>query len=191
MFSEQWTKVLGASVTPVVVISATSLLCLAFYNRLAAIVGRLRSVQRERLEVQENLSTMSQPDIERFSALRQSCILESLTEQTIRIKRRARFIRATLLCFLTAIAFLVMSSLMTGLTVLWPSAVIGAALMFTFGMALLLVGVGFAWFEMLVALHPAELETEVVSGLTGEEQESQFDSGNGKNGHKRIAIATR
>ena len=59
MFAEQWTKVLGASVTPVVVISATALLCLAFYNRLAAIVGRLRSVQRERLEQQERLATMS------------------------------------------------------------------------------------------------------------------------------------
>ena len=171
MFAEQWARVLSASVTPVVVISATALLCLAFYNRLAAIVGRLRSVQRERLEVQERIATMSTTDIERFSALRESCILESLGEQTIRIKRRARFIRTTLLCFLTTIALLVLSSLMNGLTVIWSSAVVGAAVLFIVAMSLLLVGVGFAIAEMLVALHPAELESDVVSGLTGEEQE--------------------
>ena len=181
MFAEQWTKVLGASVTPVVVISATALLCLAFYNRLAAIVGRLRSVQRERLEQQERLATMSPPDIERFSGLRHTCILESLGEQTIRIKRRARFIRTTLLCFLTTIAFLVLSSLMNGLTVMWPSAVVGAAVMFICGMTLLLFGVGFALAEMLVALDPAELETDVVSGLTGEAQEEPIVRGESTN----------
>jgi hypothetical protein len=174
MFSEQWTKVLGASVTPVVVISATALLCLAFYNRLAAIVGRLRSVQRERLEIQERLATMSSTDIERYSALRESCILESLSEQTLRIRRRAHFIRATLLCFLTTMMFLVVSSLMNGLTVIWPSAMIAAAVMFVCGMTLLLSGLGFAMAEMFVALDPAELETDMVSGLTGEEQGEVF-----------------
>ena len=50
MVIEQWLHVVAASVVPVVVISACGLLCLAFYNRLAAVVTRLRAFHREQLE---------------------------------------------------------------------------------------------------------------------------------------------
>jgi len=40
MNPENWTRLIAASVVPIVVISAAGLLCLAFYNRLAAIVTR-------------------------------------------------------------------------------------------------------------------------------------------------------
>src|SRR5271167_2851098 len=100
MVAEQWSRVVSASVAPVVIISASSLLCLAFYNRLAAIVTRLRSVQRERLELNDRLDRLSPADIEHHSAMRHTCILESLAEQTIRIRRRARLIRATLMSLL-------------------------------------------------------------------------------------------
>ena len=52
-----WAKIISASVVPVVIISSCGLLCLAFYNRLAAIVSRLRGFQRERLHEQELLHT--------------------------------------------------------------------------------------------------------------------------------------
>jgi len=47
--SHIWAQIIPSSVVPVVIISACGLLCLAFYNRLAYIVTRLRSLQRERL----------------------------------------------------------------------------------------------------------------------------------------------
>jgi Protein of unknown function (DUF2721) len=49
----EWPSVISVSVVPVVIISACGLLSLAFYGRLAALVSRLRSFQRETLREQE------------------------------------------------------------------------------------------------------------------------------------------
>ena len=57
-----WAKIINASVVPVVIISACGLLCLAFYNRLAAIVSRLRGFQRERLHEQQLLNRAGSED---------------------------------------------------------------------------------------------------------------------------------
>lgn len=168
MFIDQWSRVVAASVTPVVVISATALLCLALYNRLAAIVSRLRAVQRERLSAQERLDSLSPADIEAGAALRQSCILEGLAEQSAHIRSRARLIRGTLTLLLSAIASLVFCSLLNGLTILWPQAMYGAAIFFVIGMLLLLGAIGFALAEILIALDPVEFEADMVSELTGD-----------------------
>jgi len=168
MYSEQWSRVLAASVAPVVIISASALLCLTFYNRLAMMIARLRAVHRERLEIQERLDTITPGEIGRGSALRHQCILESLSEQSARIVRRAKLIRGTLLCLLGAIMCLVVSSLLNGLTIVWTDATLAAAFMFVVGMVLLFAAVSCAMMEMMVALEPAQLETEVVGELTGD-----------------------
>ena len=49
MQTSDLSKVVSSAVVPVVIISSCGLLALAFYNRMAAIVSRLRSFQRERL----------------------------------------------------------------------------------------------------------------------------------------------
>ncbi len=147
--------------------SPPALLSLAFYNRLAAIVSRVRAVQRERMDVRQRLDSISSAEIKRFSALRETCIMESLSEQTARMCRRARLIRSTLLCLMGAIATVVVSALLNGLTIVLPGMVAAAATAFLIGMALLLAGVACAGMELLIALDPAELESEVVSELTG------------------------
>jgi hypothetical protein len=166
MFTDQWARMVAASVAPVVIISASALLCLAFYNRLAAIVSRLRAVQRERLEFHDQMNAMSAENMLRCGISRETCIMESLAEQTTRI-RRARLVRSTLLSLLGTIACLVVSSLMNGLTILWPLAAMGAALMFIGGMFLLLAAVACAAAELMIALDPAELDADVVSELIG------------------------
>jgi hypothetical protein len=167
MLTEQLSRIVSASVTPIVVISASALLCLAFYNRLAAIVQRLRLVQRERLDIQDRLDRMSPADCGNGGGLRHTTILESLAEQTFRIHRRARLIRNTLLCLLAAIGSLIISSLLGGITIVFPAALIGGIAFFVCGMLLLFSGVACAAFELLYALSPAELESQVVSALTG------------------------
>ena len=167
MFADQWSRIVTASVAPVVIISASALLSLAFYNRLAAIVSRLRAVQRERLEVHARLNTMLPADVQRGSVMLQTCIMESLAEQTERIWRRARLIRATLLNLMGAIAAMVASSLLNGLTILWPRAAVGAAILFIGGMLLLMAAVACAAAELFIALDPVELEADVVSELIG------------------------
>jgi len=167
MVAEQWSRVLAASVAPVVVVSACALLSLAFYNRLAAIISRIRAVQRERMDVHQRLADISTAEIEHYSALRETCIMESLAEQTARMRRRARLIRLTLLCLMGAIAAVVLSALLNGLTVFLPVAAVAAAATFLLGMALLLAGVVCAGMELLIALGPTDLESDVVSELTG------------------------
>ena len=57
----EWTSIISLSVLPVVIISACGLLSLALYNRLAAVVSRLRSFQREILierEKQERVASV-------------------------------------------------------------------------------------------------------------------------------------
>src|SRR5881392_2580958 len=86
-----WLKVISAGVGPIIVISACGLLCLAFYNRLAAIVTRLRGFQRERLHEQESLAraaASTSPD--EFASVRSREIIGMLEVQTRQVLRRAR-----------------------------------------------------------------------------------------------------
>ncbi len=167
MSSEQISHMVAASVIPMVVISAASLLCLAFYNRLAAVVTRLRAVQRERLELQDRMERLTAAEIEKSSTLRFTCILESLAEQSIVIIRRARLIRLTLFFLLICIAWLVACSLFSGVSVVISAAVAVAVLCFVCGMVSLLAAVICALLELQACLNPAELEIGVVSELTG------------------------
>jgi hypothetical protein len=166
MNSQQWPQVVSASVAPIVVISACGLMSLAFYNRLAAIIARVRGFQRERLHAQEEIHRLARENPSDVDALEwRRRFLENLAHQTARTVRRARMIRMTLLCLLGTIGMLVLSSLFNGLTVLWPRAQFGAALLYLAGMVLLLVGICFAIAELLAALDVVESETELVAEL--------------------------
>ena len=68
---------------------------------------------------------------------------------------------------MSAILFLVVSSLLNGFTIVWPEGAYVAAVMFFVGMILLFTAISCAIREMCVALDPAQLESEVVAELTG------------------------
>jgi len=171
-FLEQWPRIVSASIAPVVVISACALMTLAFYNRLASIVSRLRGFQRERLAEQEQIQRIelgSVPDQDALSRRRR--VLDNLAEQTHRTLRRAKLIRMTLLCLLGTIGLLVISSMFNGLSVIWPGAYFGAAILFVAGMALLLVAVGCAIAELLSVLDVVESEARLVTELSRSRQQ--------------------
>src|SRR5881392_3260320 len=99
-----WLKVITAGVGPIIVISACGLLCLAFYNRLAAVVTRLRAFDRERLHEQEALAReMRSPTPDEFAQVRHRELIGMLEVQTRHVIRRAHFIRRTLGCLLMTI----------------------------------------------------------------------------------------
>jgi len=60
---------------------------------------------------------------------------------------------------------LVVSSIFNGLTVVWPGAQFGAAILFLSGMVWLLLGIVCAMLELLGALDVVESETSLVSEL--------------------------
>ena len=158
-----WSKVISAGVGPIIVISACGLLCLAFYNRLAAVVTRLRSFDRERLHEQEALARQSAsatPD--EVALVRHRELLGMLETQTRHVIRRARMIRKTLGCLLLTIACLAICSLCLGLSTIVSWLIYPAAGLFVIGLLLLVVGVIFAMIEMKFALDPVELENRFV-----------------------------
>ena len=134
---------------------------------MKVVVVRLRAVQRERLELQDRLERMTPTDMEKHSGLRYTCILESLSEQSVSMMSRAHLIRRTLFCLLCCIAWLVACSLLSGITVVWAAALGGAIACFVLGMLFLLAAVACALLELNISLSPAELEIGVVSELTG------------------------
>ncbi|MGE5611385.1 MAG: DUF2721 domain-containing protein [Bacillota bacterium] len=163
---QDWSKIISAGVGPIIVISACGLLCLAFYNRLAAVVTRLRAFQRERLHEQEALARQrgsEQPDA--VATVKHQELLGALQVQTQHVIHRARMIRRTLFCLLLTIACLSLCSMAVGLSIMWPSLIYVAAPLFIVGLGLLLIGVIFAMVEMKYALDPVELESQFVTEM--------------------------
>ena len=162
-------RIVSAGVGPIIVISACGLLCLAFYNRLTAIVTRLRTFQRERLRETEILSKLkSQENPDPAAALKHQELLAMLEVQSRHIIARARLIRLSLFFFLLTVACLTLCSLALGLTVLWPPLLPAAALAFVAGLLSLLAGVIVAMLELKAALDPVELETRFVTRIAEE-----------------------
>jgi hypothetical protein len=156
-------RIVSVSVVPVVIISACGLLCLAFYNRMAAIVSRLRGFQRERLHEQERLRGGAAPNAEEIA--RREKLLEHLKSQTDHVTRRAKLIRLTLMFLLLTIALLIGCCLMLGLSVLAPPAAFIAVGLFVLGLLSMLAGIVSAMLELIGAIQPAELESRFVSEM--------------------------
>jgi len=167
MTPPDWIKIISVSVVPVVIISACGLLCLAFYNRLAAIVSRLRAFQRERLHEQEKMDRAEAAELAEME-LRRS-MLELLQVQTQRVTRRAKLIRLTLLFLLLAISFLIACCMMLGVSVVLPAAVYVAVPLFTLGLCSMLTAMICAMLELRGALAPAELESSFVTQIVRNE----------------------
>ena len=137
-----WSKIISAGVGPIIVISACGLLCLAFYNRLAAVVARLRSLHREQLIETDRLAkARRQGGTDSFDVVRAQELLGMLKVQTDRVGRRARLIRATLLCLLITIGCLALCSLALGLSTLFGHLIIPAATFFILGMLTMVLAV--------------------------------------------------
>ena len=158
-----WTKIISAGVGPVIVISACGLLCLAFYNRLAAVVTRLRGFHRERLLAHDALCRARAADPpDDLAVVRQQELVGMLEVQMAGVARRARWVRRAIACLLLTVACLALCSLAIGLSTAWRPLEYTAVLLFVLGLALLVGGVGCALVELQGALDPVELEARFV-----------------------------
>ncbi len=157
-------QIVSAGVGPIIVISAAGLLCLAFYNRLTAVVTRLRGFDRERLQEQQELDEAG-PDATPAARTLHENIIAMLKTQTELLRRRAHLIRRTLVCLLSTIICLALCSLALGLSTVWPVLVAAAVPLFVAGLLLLVAGAGFALLELRFALGPIELEASSIGQL--------------------------
>jgi hypothetical protein len=166
--------VISTAAVPVVMISACSLLSLAFYNRMAAIVSRLRSLQRECIEHQEKLYAhrhTHEPD--EMLARRTEQLIAMQRLQTRGVLRRARFLQLALTCLLGGIGVFVICCLSLELYAFeGANEIIGlvSAALFLIASLVVFAGVCFALAEMRLALEPIRAESALV-----EEMVRQFD----------------
>ena len=174
MAYSDWVKIISSSVVPVVIISACGLLCLAFYNRMAAIVSRLRGFQRERLREQELISQAESQS--GADTARRHRLLQHLEAQTAHVTRRAKLIRLTLFYLLLTVALLVTCCLMLGLSILVPPTIYIAVALFLIGLLSMFVAIIAAMLELKAALQPAELESQFVSDMLHQEAAESEDA---------------
>jgi len=156
------TQVISSAVVPVVIISACGLLALALYNRLAAIVSRLRGFQRERLEHERN---------ESFDPDRRRKLQQQLHLQTLGVTRRAQLIRRALQFLLLTIGLLICCCLALSISAFFRPAMDAAVALFVLGLLSMLCSTLSAALELKSALEPVELESQFVTEVLKEEQD--------------------
>jgi hypothetical protein len=144
-------QMLAASVVPVVLISASGLVTLALYNRLAAVLARVRGFQHEQLEelrAHHHGSTVSDADLQGL-----------LRSQIAQVTRKARLLQAALSCQLGAVLAFLACSVFCALATLhaWIGVLaLGSHLL---GLGLFATGIGWAMIELRSALQPLIEET--------------------------------
>ena len=151
--------------TPVVMISACGLLCLAIYNRLAVVVNRLRIFHHERIGLLErinNLSTVLQRD-PTYELLNQR--LTMLEKQGDHILKRAKLLRGTLVGLVFCVLCMLSCSMFLGLSLVFPHADRWALGLFISGMISATLGMALAMSELLLCLSPIVLEAISVKEL--------------------------
>lgn len=149
-------------VAPVVMVSACGLLCLALYNRLAAVVGRLRAMAKEEVDTLARLSLSGAEPGKKTPERRLRARVMTLEEQVEHVMSRARLIRAALVCLLSAVLCMLVCSLALGLSVLAHFFATVALVAFFVGVLVMVGGVVLALGELRIALVPAALEHEAV-----------------------------
>lgn len=146
-------------VAPVVMISAAGLVCLALYNRLAAIVGRVRTIHKEEVDALSRMSIAPAAPAPSKSARRRVVTLE---EQVDHLMERARLLRAALVCLLVTVLSMLLCSLAIGLSLVWGEAAYVALAVFLAGVLVEAAGIVLAILELRIALVAAALEADSI-----------------------------
>ncbi len=169
---------------PVVMISANGLICLALYNRLAAITARLRLFYRERFDLDLRLLAEGSPDGERSE--REIRLRERLTvldEQCQMILRRARYVRNALIMLLSSVVGMLAITLLLGLAYQLPILALAALTIFALSVLLMIAGVVLAICELLLVLEPVEAEGPLLNDDSVYIAQRQQRTRNSRSGH--------
>lgn len=151
---------LSVSITPVVLISACGLITLALYNRLSAILARIRAFHQQKIELLENLDQREGGD--------QGMLLEMIDSQITKVTVKAKAIQKGLYCLLSAVLAFLICSLLGAAAVLHESVGVVALGMHVLGLSLFLVGIGWAIRELTLSLTPLEEESAYLEILTAQ-----------------------
>ncbi len=163
-------QIVQSFVAPVVMISANGLLCLAFYNRLAAVVHRVREINRERFDLETRLAGDGQK-ADAAGAARIKARIDTLHELGHRLFDRVKLIRDSLVCLLISVLFMLGCSLALGLAALSVVASWFALGGFVLGTVATGAGTAFALWELRVSLDPLLFEHAMLELMPDEKED--------------------
>lgn len=142
-------EVISLSVAPVVIISACGLLCMAFYNRLAFLVARVRHLQRETLALLEK-----KKEDKKLALL--------IRKQIKMVLKRAFLLRICVFFLILAIFFEIADCLLLSLSSFYPMLGNLVLTFFVMGLSSILIGLIAAIWEITLALEPIILEVVFI-----------------------------
>ena len=151
-------QLLSVSVTPVVLISACGLITAALYNRLSAILARIRVYHQQKIGVLE--------DRKQRQTSERKLLLHVMDSQIAKMTAKAKMIQKGLFCLLCAILAFLLCSLLTAVAVLHDSIGVVALVADVIGLTLFASGIGWALKELMLSLSPLEEESSYLQNLT-------------------------
>jgi Protein of unknown function (DUF2721) len=151
-------EIIHTLVAPVVMISAQGLICLALYNRLAAVVGRLRVFSRENFDAQTRLDDLSPEQQEGALARRLRARMAALNGQYSGVLRRARLLRKALILLQTAVLAMLICTMVLGLSLALPGVEGWSLVPFFAGVLATAGAIVLSIRELAVALDPVRAE---------------------------------
>lgn len=165
-------RLLSLSVSPVVLISACGLIMLALYNRLGAILARIRAFHQQKIELLKVL--------EQHESGEQQMLLGMIDSQIGKVTVKAKTVQKGLYCLLSAVLAFLLCSLFAAATVVHESIGVVAIGMHIVGLSLFFVGIGWAIRELTQSISPLEEESAYLEVLTAQHLARV------QNGQKRI-----
>lgn len=147
-------KIIQALVAPVVLISANGLVCLALYNRLAAVLTRARTFHKERFDAAAQLAELEAENIHTSNLEHRRQRLEQLVIQGGKLLYRAKLLRAALMLLMFTVLFMIACSAALGLAPWQPVMASVALICFAMGLLAMATGCVLAIIELAHALEP-------------------------------------
>lgn len=144
----QTSQLLTASTTPVVLVSACGLLLLALYNRLAAILARVRALHAQQFELLRSADSHRPEDLRELAGI--------LDSQVRSVTGKARMVQRGLSCLLLAAAAFLCCSMLSAAAILHPWLGPLVLVIELSGIALFLLGIAAALWELSVSVTPIE-----------------------------------
>jgi hypothetical protein len=159
---------ISASVTPVVLISACGLITLALYNRLGAILSRLRAFHQQKLELLK--------DNGESETVESHTLLDMLDSQIAKVTLKARVIQKGLYCLLSAVVSFLLCSIFAALAVVNETFSMVALGMHFVGLLLFLTGIGWAIRELALSITPLDEENAYLQSVTANQLAKRHES---------------
>lgn len=135
-------QIIQLMVAPAVMISACGLLLLGINNKYSLVVNRIRLLNEEKRRLMVKIG-------EHKPTTEDNIRLESTAVQIAALVYRAKLVRNSVLCYTTAVALFVFTSLLLGISSFLAIGKLNYFIItaFLFGMLFVLIGVVFAGFE--------------------------------------------